>query len=299
MRWWRPHAGERKAHVRQRTAERNRSGEQPWRRARIAGPVFAGRHRACCGPHLVHRRRGLKGNTPAGRGRSRQERRGHAASEKAAIGGGPMIGVLIAVAGVIPAYAERIAESVDLREGRHRTRGKCADDRLQHEQAGSDKRQSPTVASPHHNQTPSALSFGSVQSHRIAIGYARPRPCSTATMKPPGNRKAERTPILRLRKQNQVGRAPAGRSAGDGSQRASNRLIIGQAMGCPSRRGSLPQPEATTGFHLKRFHARPRRTMQTPEDRLVPSSGSQVFRRPATRQPAPFSSGGAGERCPS
>ncbi|MCK3779358.1 hypothetical protein MZK49_21880 [Ensifer sesbaniae] len=49
-----------------------------------------------------------------------------------------MIGVLIAVAGVIPAYAERIAESVDLREGRHRTRGKCADDRLQHEQAGSD-----------------------------------------------------------------------------------------------------------------------------------------------------------------
>ena len=194
-------AGERNAYsaahlIGRRTAERNRSGKQPWRRSRIAEPVFACRQRTCCGPQMLLRRRDLKCTKPAGIGRSRQERRGHAASEKAAIGAGPMIGVLIAVAGVLRAYAERVAESVELRQGEHRTGGKCASHRLQHEQAGSDKRQSPTVASPHHNQTPSALFFRSAHSHRIAIGYTRPRPCSIASMKPRGYRKE---PTIRIR----------------------------------------------------------------------------------------------------
>jgi len=58
---------------------------------------------------------------------------------------------VIACIGVVRAQAERIAERVELRGGGHSAKRMGTENGLQDEQAGRDKRQSPSVASSQHD----------------------------------------------------------------------------------------------------------------------------------------------------
>lgn len=60
--------------------------------------------------------------------------------------------IMIAGIRVMFADADRVAKGVELRGDRHFAEG--ADDGLQDEQEGRDKRQSPTFASSQHDQSP-------------------------------------------------------------------------------------------------------------------------------------------------
>lgn len=83
-----------------------------------------------------------------------QQVRGRAASEQAAVGRLVMAAVVISGIGMLFADAERVAKGVELPGDRHFPGGESTGDRLQDEQAGREKRQSPTFASSQHDQSP-------------------------------------------------------------------------------------------------------------------------------------------------
>lgn len=131
-----------------------RSGDQRWRSARITRMMSTS-------AELDLRRRSLK---CAGRLRNWKNRAcipngcqqlcRHAATEQAAVGLMAVAAIMIAGVRVMFADAERIAKGVELRGDRHFAEGEGADDGLQDEQEGRDKRKSPSFASSQHDQSP-------------------------------------------------------------------------------------------------------------------------------------------------
>ncbi|MCA1491538.1 hypothetical protein I6F11_11435 [Ensifer sp. NBAIM29] len=78
----------------------------------------------------------------------------HAAADQAALGCSAIAAAVITGIGVVRTDAQRVAEGVELRGDRHFAEGESANGGLQDEQAGCDKRQSPTFASSQHNRCP-------------------------------------------------------------------------------------------------------------------------------------------------